>query len=272
MCSLAARGLWIDMLATMSEREPRGFLCRPDGSPLTVPEIGRTVGATPDDVAAALAELEAAGVFSRDARGVIFCRGMVADERMRVKNRRRMNSSRLSEFATREAQAVLPGLETGQNGSQDSQNKFCAGSVQRLCSVCAPESIEYQSNRVNSSSSAAAAADFSDQKKTSPTADVVAADETGPAEELSAADAVSRRPIAREWDGSWPLRQIRPLEREYGAERVDQAMRVIWSRAQAGETLRNPMGLLRVMLQQGFTAPLAPVRPQNPFVPQEKPP
>lgn len=81
LCSLAARGLWVDMLCLMHRNQQRrGYLDAPDGSPLLVEQLARAVGSDSDTVAGLVAELGAAGVFSRDSAGVIYSRRMVSDE------------------------------------------------------------------------------------------------------------------------------------------------------------------------------------------------
>lgn len=83
--SLAARGLWVELLCLMWQAPDRGYLIGGLGAALTPEQIARAVGATPDEVRAMLAELEAAGVFTRDGRGVIYSRRMVRDEQFRAK-------------------------------------------------------------------------------------------------------------------------------------------------------------------------------------------
>ena len=82
MCSLAARGLWIDLIAYMHEGEPYGYLTI-DGAPPSLSGIAALVGRPLGEVRKALAELEALQVFSRDASavysGAIFSRRMVRD-------------------------------------------------------------------------------------------------------------------------------------------------------------------------------------------------
>lgn len=80
LCSLAARGLWIEMLGYMHEAEPYGHLLI-DGRPPTVDSISALVGRPIKEVKKALDELENQGVFSRDSdqRDVIFSRRMVRD-------------------------------------------------------------------------------------------------------------------------------------------------------------------------------------------------
>lgn len=86
MCSVAARGVWIELLALMHEAQPRGDLLI-NGRQPNEQQLALLVGATVDDVSNALVELEAAGVFSRRKNGVIFSRRMERDENKSRKSR-----------------------------------------------------------------------------------------------------------------------------------------------------------------------------------------
>ena len=82
-CSLAARGLWIDMNCIMHQAVPYGHLVlsqtskKPARSILPA-TLARMVGSTEKEVVALLAELEAAGIFSRVVRDIIYSRQMVS--------------------------------------------------------------------------------------------------------------------------------------------------------------------------------------------------
>jgi hypothetical protein len=78
-CSFAARGLWIEMLGLMHDGSPRGHLRVGQLSLTTAAQIGRICGGSEPEVAPLLAELEAAGVFSRTEDGTIFSRRMVRE-------------------------------------------------------------------------------------------------------------------------------------------------------------------------------------------------
>lgn len=78
MCSLTARGLWIEMLTVMHEAVPYGHLLV-SGRPLTDAQLAALAGAPTDQVSDAVGELEAAGVFSRTREGVIYSRRMTRD-------------------------------------------------------------------------------------------------------------------------------------------------------------------------------------------------
>lgn len=77
MCSLAARGLWIEMICVMHEAKPYGHLLI-NGHSLTDAQLAVQLGAPPDQITALLGELEMAGVFSRTRAGVIYSRKMAS--------------------------------------------------------------------------------------------------------------------------------------------------------------------------------------------------
>ena len=86
MCSLAARGLWIEMLCLMHEARPHGSLLV-NGKPVTAARLANLVGGGVAEVEGFLAELEEAGVFSRDADGALYSRRMRRDEERAAVNR-----------------------------------------------------------------------------------------------------------------------------------------------------------------------------------------
>jgi hypothetical protein len=85
-CSAAARGIWIDMICVMDKSSRRGYL-EVNGFPMDAKAISRNIGESPEDVAAAIAELERAGVLYREASGTMYCKRMVEDTEVRDKAR-----------------------------------------------------------------------------------------------------------------------------------------------------------------------------------------
>ena len=83
-CTIAARGIWIDMLSLMFESSRRGYLQHVTGKPVTAEQLARITGCSTDEVSRLLQELEDAGVFSRTDSNVIFSRRMSRDERKRA--------------------------------------------------------------------------------------------------------------------------------------------------------------------------------------------
>lgn len=82
MCSLAARGLWLEMLALMHEADPRGHLLI-NGNPPDETQLAALARCPSDQVPVLLAELEKAGVFNRRRDRVIYSRRQVRDEKKR---------------------------------------------------------------------------------------------------------------------------------------------------------------------------------------------
>jgi len=80
-CSLAARGLWMEMLSIMDEAEPYGHLMI-NGHPLDAEELANQAGggASTKEVKALLERMRKAGVFGETNDGVIYCKRMVRDK------------------------------------------------------------------------------------------------------------------------------------------------------------------------------------------------
>jgi len=78
LCSLAARGLWIEMLSIMGISEKIGYL-QIGGKPITVEQLSIMAGVSIKDAQKYMDELESNGVFSRDDDGIIFNRRMVRE-------------------------------------------------------------------------------------------------------------------------------------------------------------------------------------------------
>jgi hypothetical protein len=81
-CSVAAQGLWINLMCVMHECDQYGHLSV-NGKPMDCTQIGRLVGLAPKACQKLLDELENADVFSRNDEGVAYSRRMVNDERVR---------------------------------------------------------------------------------------------------------------------------------------------------------------------------------------------
>jgi len=84
-CSLAARGLWIDMLSLMHLAPRRGYLLAASGNAITQPQLARLTGCDSDECSRLLAELQSSGCFSCTDDGTIYSRRMVKDEAKRQK-------------------------------------------------------------------------------------------------------------------------------------------------------------------------------------------
>ncbi len=82
-CSLAARGMWIEIMCIAHECEPYGTL-RHNGEPLQADDIAGLVGmCSPREAKTLIDELVRKGVAKVDADGVIYSKRMVRDEEIR---------------------------------------------------------------------------------------------------------------------------------------------------------------------------------------------
>ena len=81
-CSVAARGLWIDLLCIAHECEPYGHLTV-NARPMTLAQIAGQVGLTQQQCAKLIDELIANGVAREADHGAIYSKRMVEDERIR---------------------------------------------------------------------------------------------------------------------------------------------------------------------------------------------
>jgi len=86
LVSMAARGLWMEMLCIMHEAPVRGELVV-GGVALDAARLARMVGEPVSDASEWLAELQCAEVFSTRKNGVIYSRRMERDENRRRKMR-----------------------------------------------------------------------------------------------------------------------------------------------------------------------------------------
>jgi hypothetical protein len=87
LCSIAARGLWVELICLMHEAVPYGHLIVSGRAP-TDADLAVLVGMPSDQLSDLIAELEAHDVFSRTKPGTIFSRRMVRDARNMVHARK----------------------------------------------------------------------------------------------------------------------------------------------------------------------------------------
>lgn len=79
MCSLAARGAWIEMLCLMADADPVGNLLVNGRSP-NMRQLSAVLGCSEREATKLVTELEENGVFSRSDDGTIYSRRMVRDK------------------------------------------------------------------------------------------------------------------------------------------------------------------------------------------------
>lgn len=108
--SLAARGLWIDLLCVMAQHDPIGFLAT-RGEALSISDVARMTGISETDASTLMGELDRNGVFSRDRNGRIYSRRMVRDAKRSSEGRKYKREA--MEAKLREKQEKIADLEGG---------------------------------------------------------------------------------------------------------------------------------------------------------------
>ena len=137
MCSLGARGLWMEMLALMHEAEPYGHLLV-KGQPVSERQLSLLVGAPLRVVSTHLSELREAGVFDEE-NSVIVSRRMVRDHIKALKDKNNGKSGGNPNLTRKAEEGVNPPVKgedkaqipEARNQSNSSLRSECAGAVER---------------------------------------------------------------------------------------------------------------------------------------------
>lgn len=117
-CSLAARGLWIDLLCLMFECEERGVLAS-GGRAWTDVEISRIVPGDSNLTITCLVELVGAGVVSRNKSGALFSRRLVRDEETRTSDRVRQEQHRKNKKCHNVVTSTVTALSVSEHESEN---------------------------------------------------------------------------------------------------------------------------------------------------------
>lgn len=134
MCSLAARGFWIELLSYMHEADPYGHLVIAGTAP-TENEIAKLLSIRVPIVNRLCAELERLSVFSRTENGIIYSRRMVRDyeksQQDQANGRRGGNPK------------IVKGVNPGDNGEDKAQMlEARSQSLEREVSITAGASLK----------------------------------------------------------------------------------------------------------------------------------
>lgn len=119
-CSLAARGLWMDLICVMHECEPYGHLTT-NGKPMTPEQIVNQIGGNVATVRKLLAELVENGVARQTETGIIYNKRMVHDEQ--VRNARASGGKAGAEHGIKGAEHGKKGAVHGIKGGRPTQDK-----------------------------------------------------------------------------------------------------------------------------------------------------
>lgn len=103
-CSVAARGVWIDMIALAHEATPYGHVLINGKSP-TISDLAKITGTSESECQTYVEELESRGVFNRTRKGVIFSRRMIRDEKKARDGRNSVNKRYQQDTENKEKKA-----------------------------------------------------------------------------------------------------------------------------------------------------------------------
>ena len=123
MCSMAARGLWIEMIALMHEATPYGHLLVSGRSP-TDAQLAVLAGAPSDQIPELLGELDSAGVFSRTREGVIYSRKMTRTaKKAAIARKNGKNGGNPTLLKERENRSSVKGEDKGEVKTQKPETR-----------------------------------------------------------------------------------------------------------------------------------------------------
>ncbi len=135
--SLAARGLWLEMLAIMHEASPFGHLVLND-KPVPTETLALMVGSTRDEVEKLLAELNAASVFRVNRKGAIHSARMIK-ERVRSEKSRKGAEKQWSQARKKTKESTAPNgsptakkLEVRSQSPDSKEEPFGSSQASRL--------------------------------------------------------------------------------------------------------------------------------------------
>jgi hypothetical protein len=111
-CSAAAQGLWISILCIRHSGKPTGHLAV-NGRPMSNAMLAAQTGVPLKDVVRLVAELEAAGVFSRQPDGTIYSRRMIRDEEKATRDKANGKAGGNPGLKARHNRGVNPGVGRG---------------------------------------------------------------------------------------------------------------------------------------------------------------
>jgi len=128
MCSLEARGLWIEMMRLMHKGQPYGHLQLNGAEPVDPRRLSLYVRADEATVTRALQELENNHVFSKNEDGIIYSRRMVRDEEQRQLTRKRVKKHRVKKKKSNGDVTLKKRRSSSSSSSSSSVTKIPTGS------------------------------------------------------------------------------------------------------------------------------------------------
>lgn len=155
-CSLASKGLWIEMLGLMAHSVRHGYLCKMNSpDPMPPEDLAKILGQPNEEIKSLLQDLERNGVFSKTSDGFIYSRRLLKDAKIRKRNCKYKSKQRENETLTHSTQAVsrngrLMSDERLETKDQNKENR-----VQRTETESTKINTELQKPKANTQSTSA---------------------------------------------------------------------------------------------------------------------
>jgi len=155
-CSLASKGLWIEMLGLMAHSVRHGYLCKMNSpDPMPPEDLAKILGQPIEEIKSLLQDLERNGVFSKTSDGFIYSRRLLKDAKIRKRNCKYKSKQRENETLTHSTQAVSRNVRLMSDERLETKDQNKENRDQRTETESAKSNTELQKPKANTQSTSA---------------------------------------------------------------------------------------------------------------------
>jgi hypothetical protein len=155
-CSLASKGLWIEMLGLMAHSVRHGYLCKMNSpDPMPPEDLAKILGQPIEEIKSLLQDLERNGVFSKTSDGFVYSRRLLKDAKIRKRNCKYKSKQRENETLTHSTQAVSRNVRLMSDERLETKDQNKENRDQRTETESAKSNTELQKPKANTQSTSA---------------------------------------------------------------------------------------------------------------------
>lgn len=155
-CSLASKGLWIEMLGLMAHSVRHGYLCKMNSpDPMPPEDLAKILGQPNEEIKSLLQDLGRNGVFSKTSDGFIYSRRLLKDAKIRKRNCKYKSKQRENETLTHSTQAVSRNVRLISDERLETKDQNKENRVQRTETESTKINTELQKPKANTQSTSA---------------------------------------------------------------------------------------------------------------------
>lgn len=155
-CSLASKGLWIEMLGLMAHSVRHGYLCKMNSpDPMPPEDLAKILGQPIEEIKSLLQDLEQNGVFSKTSDGFVYSRRLLKDAKIRKRNCKYKSKQRENETLTHSTQAVSRNVRLMSDERLETKDQNKENRDQRTETESAKSNTELQKPKANTQSTSA---------------------------------------------------------------------------------------------------------------------